>query len=139
VIVGTLTLAGLASILGGCGDGGGKSSATKPSASKSSGPASTLNVSANKLFAFERKVYSARAGQVTVKFTNRGPDTHVALIEKSSKCCAQKGSRYIGGSSSASPGESSTGTATLEPGTYFLYCNVDSHWQQGMVSKLVVH
>ena len=119
--------------LSGCGGGKATSSASEPSA-----PATTLSISSSKPLAFDQKVYRARAGRVQITLANHSSAVHIASIEQGKTCCVQPGSRYLGGTTTASPGESTGGEATLTPGTYSLYCNVDSHWQQGMVSRLIV-
>jgi plastocyanin len=78
---------------------------------------------------FTTKSLSARAGKVTISFSNASPLEHNVTIAQ--------GSRVLG----ATPtflGGSRTLTVNLAPGTYTFYCSVPGHRQAGMEGTLKV-
>lgn len=86
--------------------------------------------------AFDKKSLAAKAGNVTIEFTNESQVHHNVTIEK--------GEQEAGGTEK---GEQATETITasktsrtvdLKPGTYTFYCSVDSHRQAGMEGTLTV-
>ncbi|MFL5821667.1 MAG: plastocyanin/azurin family copper-binding protein [Solirubrobacteraceae bacterium] len=79
--------------------------------------------------AYQQKALSARAGKVTIQFTNQSPLPHDVTIES--------GGRRIGGTRQISQSKT-TATVPLRPGTYTFYCSVDSHRQAGMHGTLAV-
>lgn len=81
-------------------------------------------------FAYSSKTATAKAGSVTVDFTNPQGIGHDVAIENS------KG-ETIGKTEIVTEGESST-TVELEPGTYTFYCTVSGHREAGMEGTLTV-
>ena len=107
---------------GGTSSGGGGSS---------SGGSSSVDVSADPSgnLAFEQTKLTAKAGQVTVNFTNDSPVAHNVTIES--------GEDDIGNTDTITGGSTST-TVDLKPGTYTFYCSVDGHEAAGMKGTLTV-
>lgn len=73
---------------------------------------------------------SAKAGKVTVNFTNSSPVPHDVAIEDSGGETIAQTEVLAEGSDSA--------TAELEPGEYTFYCSVPGHRQGGMEGTLTV-
>lgn len=97
----------------------------------SGGPGAPLRLAADPSgrLAFDRGDLSARAGRVTIDFTNRSRTPHNVTLAQGSRTIA--GSRTITGSRAAL-------TTTLKPGTYTFFCSVDGHRQGGMRGTLTV-
>jgi plastocyanin len=73
---------------------------------------------------------SAKAGKVTVDFTNKSPLPHdVVLVDSSNKVLGQ---------TPVFQGGTKTFTVTLTPGAYTYYCSVPGHRQAGMQGTLTV-
>jgi plastocyanin len=102
-------------------------SSTAPSSS-----ASGLSLEANGegQLAYTTKSLSAKAGKVSIAFTNNASLAHNVTIESSS-------GQVLGGTPSFSGG-SKTVTLNLKPGTYKFFCSVPGHRQAGMEGTLVV-
>jgi plastocyanin len=73
---------------------------------------------------------TAKAGKVTVNFTNTQPLTHDVAIEDSSGKTIGKTELIAEGSDSAE--------VNLKPGTYTYYCTVPGHREAGMEGTLTV-
>ncbi|HEX2392445.1 MAG TPA: plastocyanin/azurin family copper-binding protein [Solirubrobacterales bacterium] len=73
---------------------------------------------------------TAKAGQVTVEFSNPQPLTHDVAIEDSNGEVVGKTELISEGSDSAS--------VNLKPGTYTFFCSVPGHRQAGMEGTLTV-
>jgi plastocyanin len=73
---------------------------------------------------------SAKAGKVTIDFTNPQPLTHDVAIEDSSGKTIAKTDLVAEGSDSA--------VANLKPGEYTFYCSVPGHREAGMEGTLTV-
>ena len=80
--------------------------------------------------AFTSDEATAKAGKVTVDFTNSSPVPHDVAIEDSS-------GETIAETEVLAEGSDST-TAELEPGEYTFYCSVPGHRQGGMEGTLTV-
>jgi plastocyanin len=123
-------MAGLAAIaaiaLAGCGS----SSKSSSGGSSSGGAASTLAVAADPSGAlkFTTTSLTAKAGTVTVKFTNASPVPHAVTIQGNG----------VDKSTAVVSGKDASMTVDLKAGTYTFFCPVDSHRSQGMEGKLVV-
>ena len=94
-------------------------------------PASTLKLAAdpNGLLSYDTKQLSAKAGRVTIDFTNAASLEHNVTIAQGS---AQLGATPTFG------GGTRTLTLNLKPGTYTFYCSVPGHRQSGMEGTLHV-
>jgi plastocyanin len=99
---------------------------------KSSGSASTLDFEADPSggLAYTSDKATAKAGKVTIDFTNPQPLMHDVAIEDSS-------GKTIAQTSTIAEGSDST-TAELKPGTYTFYCTVPGHREAGMEGTLTV-
>jgi plastocyanin len=146
----TLTLSMLALALGllavaGCGSSSNStSSATSATATTAATPATTSSTSAPAAgaetiavaanpegqFKFMPSTLSAKAGKVTIAFTNRAPVEHNITVASASGA--------VVGASPTFQGGVKTVTASLTPGTYKFYCTVPGHRQAGMEGTLVV-
>jgi plastocyanin len=117
MVAGGLTLTG-------CGGGGSSSGST------TAGSTADVVVHGNDALRFDQKEYAAKAGTVTIELVDDGSTPHTLLIEKVS-----------GFSKLAvnSKGSKARGSATLEPGTYTIYCDVAGHRGAGMEAKIVVN
>jgi plastocyanin len=79
---------------------------------------------------FDTNTLTAKAGKVTVDFTNNSAIAHnVTLVDSANKNLG-KTPTFDGGTKSFS--------ATLKPGTYTYYCSVPGHRQAGMQGTLTV-
>ncbi len=80
--------------------------------------------------AFTSDSASAKAGNVTVNFTNTSPVPHDVRIESS-------GGEELGGTEVLSEGSESA-KVDLKPGEYTFFCSVPGHRQAGMEGTLTV-
>jgi plastocyanin len=123
-------------LLWGCGGKSGTTANTTPAQTGATpaqtGAAGTLKLAADPSGAlkFDVSSLSAKAGKVTIDFTNKAPLPHNVQIEG-------PGGKKLGGTSTIS-GSSTKATVNLKPGTYTFYCSVDAHRQAGMQGKLTV-
>jgi plastocyanin len=139
VLVGVVALAG-------CGSSSNSSSsastpATPATSSSSSTPApapaessaaTKLSLAANPegQLSFNTKSLTAKAGKVTIDFSNASPVGHNVTIESSSGETVGATPTFTGGSK--------TLTVTLKAGTYKYFCSVPGHRQAGMEGTLTV-
>ena len=94
-------------------------------------PASSLKLAADPtgLLRYDTKQLSAKAGRVTITFTNAASLEHNLTIAQ--------GSTQVGATPTFSGG-TRTLTLNLMPGTYTFYCSVPGHRQSGMEGTLHV-
>jgi plastocyanin len=119
--------------LAGCGGNDSSSSNSGSSGSSSSGSSSsgtTLALAADPggALKFDKKSLTAKAGTVTIDFTNDANIPHAVAVEGNG--VDKDGETVTGGKNSL--------TVDLKPGTYEFYCPVDGHKAAGMKGKLVV-
>jgi plastocyanin len=103
-----------------------------PASSPAPGKAGAqLQLAANPsgLLAYDTKQLSAKAGTVTITFTNNSPLEHNVTIAEGAK---------VLGATPTFKGGSKTLTLTLKPGKYVFYCSVPGHRQAGMEGTLSV-
>lgn len=101
-----------------------------PSSSPAAGKATKLKLAADpSQLAYDAKTLSAKAGSVTISFTNPSPLEHNVTIAS--------GSQVLGATPSFT-GATKTLTLTLKPGKYTFYCSVPGHRQAGMEGTLTV-
>jgi plastocyanin len=98
----------------------------------SQGSAAAFDVEADPSgqLAFTSDEASAKAGKVTVNFTNSSPVPHDVRIESS-------GGEELGGTEVISE-KSESATVDLKPGEYTFFCSVPGHRQAGMEGTLTV-
>jgi plastocyanin len=97
----------------------------------SAGSASSLDIeAASSGLAYASKTATAKAGKVTVDFTNPQPLAHDVAIEDSS-------GKTIGQTEVVAEGSSSA-VVELKPGTYHYYCTIPGHREAGMEGTLTV-
>ena len=115
-------LAAAALALAGCGGGSSHKTASSPGA--------TLAIAADPggALKFTKSSLTAKAGKVTIDFTNRSKIPHGVVITGNGVDAKTK--VVTGGSSSA--------TTTLKPGTYTFYCPVPGHRAAGMQGTIKV-
>ncbi len=97
----------------------------------SAGGASALDIEAAASgLAYASTSATAKAGKVTVDFTNPQPVPHDVAIESAD-------GEVIGQTETTAEGSDST-EVELEPGTYTFFCTVPGHREAGMEGKLTV-
>ena len=87
-----------------------------------------LSAVANGL-AYNTKVLHAKAGMVTIDFTNRSQLRHNVRLEV--------GEKEFGGTKTIGHGSTAV-TVKLAKGTYHFYCSVPGHEDAGMSGQLIV-
>jgi plastocyanin len=80
---------------------------------------------------FSTNSLSAKAGKVTISFTNKSPVAHNLTIQQGTS------GKVIGATPTFS-GATKTLTVNLKPGTYTFYCSVPGHRAAGMQGTLIV-
>jgi len=95
--------------------------------------ASTVNIStpAGSELAYDQKDVTAKAGSVTIDFTNQQSLSHDVAVEDSS------GSE-LGKTDLVSQGDAST-TVDLQAGSYTFFCTVPGHREAGMEGTLTAN
>jgi plastocyanin len=96
------------------------------------GSASTVDIEADPEggLSFTTTSATAKAGKVTVDFTNSSPVPHDVTIDS-------EGGETLAQTEVFSEGSESV-TANLKPGTYTFYCSVPGHREAGMEGTLTV-
>jgi plastocyanin len=142
---GLLTLTILVSVaIAGCGSS--SSGTTSTSTTPASAPASTSTTSSAPAAGAEQKLsleanpegqlkynttsLTAKAGKVSIDFTNMAPLAHNVTVESST------GEKL--GATPTFQGASKTLTLNLKPGTYKFFCSVPGHRMAGMEGTLTV-
>jgi plastocyanin len=146
-----LSVAALAVGLAGCGGSSSSSSSaastSSSTATSSSAPAatssaaataapsgsSTISLAANPggMLMFDKSSLTAKAGTVTIKFTNSSPLGHNLTIQQGT-------SGPVVGSTPTFSGGTKTLTVKLKAGKYTYFCSVPGHRQGGMQGTLTV-
>jgi plastocyanin len=108
-----------------------KATTGTPAPASSPAAATTLKLVANPAgqLAYETKQLSAKAGKVTIDFSNSSPVEHDVAIAQGSAVAGQT-PVFTGGTKAL--------TLTLKPGKYTFYCTVPGHRQAGMEGTLTV-
>jgi len=81
--------------------------------------------------AFVQKDAKAKAGQVSIEFTNPQSLSHDVAVEDSS-------GETLGKTELIADGKTTATIDNLKPGTYTFYCSVPGHREAGMEGKLTV-
>ncbi|HET7652143.1 MAG TPA: cupredoxin domain-containing protein [Acidimicrobiales bacterium] len=122
--------------LAGCGSGDKASGAadapattatTTVSAATTTSTADTLDVVAQDI-KLTKPSYTATAGVITITYENEGQIEHTLLIDGVSGFELDVKAH----------GDTDTGTVTLKPGSYTLYCGMPGHRAAGMHATLTV-
>jgi plastocyanin len=108
------------------------SSTASTPAPAAGGASSSLSLAANPegQLAFNTKSLTAKAGKVSIAFTNSAPLAHNLTVETSSGQTVGATPTFQGGSKTLS--------LNLKPGTYKFFCTVPGHRQAGMEGTLTV-
>jgi plastocyanin len=108
-----------------------KATTGTPAPPSSPAAATTLKLAANPAgqLAYTTKSLSAKAGKVTIDFSNASPVEHDVAIAQGST---------VAGQTPVFTGGSKTVTLTLKPGKYTFYCTVPGHRAAGMEGTLTV-
>jgi plastocyanin len=107
-------------------------STSTPAPASESGGSEKVSLEANPegQLEYNTKSLSAKAGKVSVDFTNSSSLPHNVTIESS-------GGEQVGATPTFSGG-SKTLSVSLKPGTYKFFCSVPGHRQAGMEGTLTV-
>lgn len=116
------TIAASALLLAACGDDGG--GGAEPEASEAPGG---ITVTAMDTLDFDSDEYRAAAGEIDVEYQGAGMFHTLTVEGFEEQILLETMNRTV-----------DTGTITLEPGTYTLYCNVPGHREAGMEARLTV-
>jgi uncharacterized cupredoxin-like copper-binding protein len=81
--------------------------------------------------AFVQKAAKAKAGQVSIDFTNPQTLSHDVAVEDSS-------GKEIGGTELVASGSTTATIGNLKPGKYTFFCTVPGHREAGMEGTLTV-
>jgi len=136
ILAGALSLA----VLGCCGSSASStsSSASSPSVAapgpaSSSGAGQALSLASNSegQLKYETAALIAKAGEVSIDFTNMAPLSHNLTVESSSHAVLGATPTFQGGSK--------TLTLNLKAGVYKFYCSVPGHRMAGMEGTLTVN
>jgi uncharacterized cupredoxin-like copper-binding protein len=103
-----------------------------PAAAPASSGASTVSIAANSsgMLMFTTNSLHAKAGKVTIDFTNSSPSDHNFTLTSSSGAVLGATPTFKGGTK--------TLTVDLKAGTYTYYCSVPGHRAAGMQGTLTV-
>jgi len=109
------------------------STSTSTSTTASTGASGGLAIAANPsgLLKYTKSTLSAKAGKVTIAFTNSSPLMHNFTLQQGT-------SGKILGATPTFQGGTKTLTLNLKPGTYTYFCTVPGHRMAGMVGTLTV-
>lgn len=124
--------AGTSSTAGATSSSAGSSGATSSSAAGGGGSGGlALAANSSGQLAYDKKTLAAKAGKVTITFTNASPLSHNLTIQRGTN-------GPVLGATPTFQGGSKTLTLTLKPGTYTFFCSVPGHRAAGMVGTLKV-
>jgi uncharacterized cupredoxin-like copper-binding protein len=106
------------------------SPAAPASGATSAGQALSLEANPEGQLKFTKSSLSAKAGKVSIGYTNMAPAEHNLTVASSSGAVLGATPTFQGGSK--------TLTLNLKPGTYKFYCSVPGHRTAGMEGTLTV-
>ncbi len=103
------------------------------STTASTGASGSLAIAANSsgLLKYTKSTLSAKAGKVTIAFSNSSPLAHNFTLQQGTN-------GKILGATPTFQGGTKTLTVDLKPGTYTFFCTVPGHRMAGMVGTLTV-
>jgi plastocyanin len=102
-----------------------------PASTGATGGALTLAADPSGQLKFTKTSLTAKAGKVTIEFTNGSSVAHNVTIQ-------QGANGPIVGATPTFQGGTKTLTSSLKPGTYTFFCSVDGHRAAGMQGTLTV-
>lgn len=105
-------------------------SSTPAAAAPGAGSTVSLSANAEGQLKYDTTSLSAKAGQVSIDFTNAAPLAHNVTIESASGTAVGATPTFQGGSKTLS--------VNLKPGIYKFYCSVPGHRAAGMEGTLAV-
>lgn len=121
--------------IAGCGDDKPKSAAPAPpppqASSSSAGQPLRLSADPGGALKFDKTTLTVKAGRVRIVMDNPRSTGLAHGVGVDGNGVDEDGP-------TVQPGETSTVTAVLKPGTYEFYCTVNSHQQAGMKGTLTV-
>lgn len=117
---------GLVAALVACGSDAGTNTSSDAAPTVPEAPASVMLSVSGKEFNFEPSTLSAESGDVRVSFHNAGVMEHDFTIKGTTLTIA------------ATAGQTATGSASLDPGTYTYLCSIPGHDNAGMTGTLTV-
>ena len=106
---------------------GGGSSASSSGCNATSTTSPDVEVHASDALKFDKTEYTAKAGDVSIKYVDDGSLVHTLVVRDKGCKLALSGK-----------GDSKTGSVNLTPGTYEIFCDVPGHESSGMKANLVV-
>jgi uncharacterized cupredoxin-like copper-binding protein len=107
----------------------GTAAAAAPATTQAAASAPQISADPSGQLSFTQTNVTAKAGKVTITFTNSSPIAHNLTIASPSG---------LVGATPTFTGGTKTLTVTLKPGTYQFYCTVPGHRQAGMQGTLTV-
>lgn len=133
-----VALAGVLLALAGCGGSSsttGTTAATSASTATATAPAAAgehLSLEANRegQLKYNKTSLTAKAGEVSIDFTNMAPLDHNVTLESSSGATLGATPTFSGGTKAL--------TLDLKPGVYKFFCSVPGHRMAGMEGTLTV-
>ena len=114
---------------GSSGSSGASTSSSSSTSSSGGGSSIKLAADPSGALAFDKKTLTAKAGTVTIDFTNDSSTPHAVEVEGNG---VEKETKVV-------TKGNATLTAKLKPGKYEFYCPVDGHRQAGMEGTLTVN
>ena len=142
--------------LGACGDDDddddGTTAAVETGTTTGTGAAGALTIKMGDFF-FDPKDATAQAGSTTISAPNEGQVEHELVLFKSDadpaslptsgnevdeEALEEEGAEEAGEIEEVAPGQSKEGTFDLTAGKYVMFCNLPSHYEQGMYGSLTV-
>jgi plastocyanin len=103
--------------------------ATTPAPADSGGAAVAIAADPSGKLAYDKKSLTAKAGQVTIDFTNDSQVPHNVTIEQGDT---------EAGATETIQGSKTSKAFTLKAGSYTFYCSVGQHKKAGMTGTLTV-
>jgi plastocyanin len=102
---------------------------TTPAAGQSGGTTLAIAADPGGGLSYDKKSLTAKAGQVTIDFTNDSQVPHNVTIEE--------GQKELGNTDTIQ-GSKTSKAITLKAGSYKFYCSIDGHEASGMQGTLTV-
>lgn len=110
---------------------GGEATTGAPAGGGEGGSTIALEADPDGGLAYTTTTASAKAGDVTIDFSNPAPLEHDVVVEDSS-------GNEVGGTDVITDSSTSVTLQDMKPGTYTFYCSVPGHRDAGMEGTLTV-